>query len=431
MNNIGTVNNANITNVQITCRLHGGGSITTANPNVNQNQNPLPPPPVEYATAPGDIELTPACSGKSCEKGENPVGGTTNVVIPDPGDIDRTGVVTGWVGSDKSEADMIKFIVTDAGNATSIITIDGSPYTSGDDYTITSTNPLTIVVTTSESGKTDAVRTFVVSVLPPIVDAEIDGVTIPVAGGTPVTSLSDNGQYSTTISWNPNNNPFLINTIYTATITITPDANYTLIGVPVNYFTVAGATSVNNAANSGTITAVFPNTPYGLRSTAPDGGYVFYVDSTSGKTYEAGFSDTQNNPAWSPNRTTYIGTNTAIGTGQANSAAIIAQAIELGNNSDGVAAQACADYNGGDETDWFLPSKDELNKMYVNLVSGTDQNNAIYTPVGNFSVYDYWSSSESSSTQAWVEAFGYGAPGYQYFLSKNVGGNHVRCVRSF
>ncbi len=48
--------------------------------------------------------------------------------------------------------------------------------------------------------------------------------------------------------------------MYTATITLTAKAGYTLTGVTVNFFTAVGASSVTNAADSGVITAVFPAT---------------------------------------------------------------------------------------------------------------------------------------------------------------------------
>jgi hypothetical protein len=53
---------------------------------------------------------------------------------------------------------------------------------------------------------------------------------------------------------------FAANTPYTATITLTTKAGYTLQGVGANSFTVAGATTVTNAADSGVVTAVFPAT---------------------------------------------------------------------------------------------------------------------------------------------------------------------------
>lgn len=90
-----------------------------------------------------------------------PVGGVTNVTIPAAGATDETGTVTGWV---YGSADTIKFTVTDAGAATSTISINGVAYTSGDNYTITVASDLTIVVTTTETGKITGVRTFTVRV---------------------------------------------------------------------------------------------------------------------------------------------------------------------------------------------------------------------------------------------------------------------------
>jgi len=91
----------------------------------------------------------------------NPVGGVTNVAIPASGGTDTTGAVTGWV---TSTADTIKFTVTDSGDAVSTIKINNEDYTSGGDYTISSASTLTIVVTTTETGKKNAVRTFEVTV---------------------------------------------------------------------------------------------------------------------------------------------------------------------------------------------------------------------------------------------------------------------------
>jgi len=105
------------------------------------------------ATAPSDIVLAKGSA--------NPVGGVTNVAIPAAGATDTTGAVTDWVTGTN---DKIKFTVSDASGASSTITINGYPYTSGSDYTIAAANPLTIVVTTKQAGKTDAVRTFIVTV---------------------------------------------------------------------------------------------------------------------------------------------------------------------------------------------------------------------------------------------------------------------------
>jgi hypothetical protein len=72
----------------------------------------------------------------------------------------------------------------------------------------------------------------------------------------------------------------------------------------------------------------------------------------------------------------------------------------------------------GGYTDWFLPSKDELNLMYENLkVFG----------VGDFTDSYYWSSSEYSAIHAWGQSF-YG--GTQYADDKG-SMFWVRAVRAF
>ena len=93
-----------------------------------------------------------------------------------------------------------------------------------------------------------------------IVSPTIKGVTIPAQAQTPTGTLSDTTQYSATISWTGSPSVFLASTSYTAIITLTPKSNYTLTGIPANYFTIAGATTTN-AKDSGVITAVFPATP--------------------------------------------------------------------------------------------------------------------------------------------------------------------------
>jgi len=89
--------------------------------------------------------------------------------------------------------------------------------------------------------------------------ADIAGVTAPVTGATPVTAITANEQYSGTVSWSPAAASFAGSTAYTATITLTAKTGYTLQGVTENFFTVTGA-AATNSANSGVITAVFPQT---------------------------------------------------------------------------------------------------------------------------------------------------------------------------
>lgn len=95
-----------------------------------------------------------------------------------------------------------------------------------------------------------------------VTEPAIGGVTAPVVGETPVTAITEGKQFTGTVTWLPDlvDGKFGPQTVYTATITLTPKAGYKLDGVAANFFTVSGATSVSNEANSGVVTAVFPAT---------------------------------------------------------------------------------------------------------------------------------------------------------------------------
>jgi hypothetical protein len=89
----------------------------------------------------------------------------------------------------------------------------------------------------------------------------VEGVTVPdVDEEDPSTVVTETAQYTGTVSWSPDDDDFRYSTVYTATITLTPKTGYTLIGVPQDFFSVAGADTVTNNADSGVITAVFPET---------------------------------------------------------------------------------------------------------------------------------------------------------------------------
>lgn len=93
-----------------------------------------------------------------------------------------------------------------------------------------------------------------------VTEAAIEGVTAPVVGEKPVTAITEGKQFTGTVTWSPEVSTFAASTVYTATITLTPKVGYKLDGVAANFFTVAGAASVSNEANSGVVTAVFPAT---------------------------------------------------------------------------------------------------------------------------------------------------------------------------
>ncbi|TFH07918.1 MAG: LytR family transcriptional regulator, partial [Candidatus Atribacteria bacterium] len=90
--------------------------------------------------------------------------------------------------------------------------------------------------------------------------AAVPGVTAPVLGASPVAAITETAQYTGAVVWAPTDDPFLGAQVYTATITLTAKAGYTLPGVAEDFFTVAGVTTDTNPASSGVITAVFPAT---------------------------------------------------------------------------------------------------------------------------------------------------------------------------
>jgi formylglycine-generating enzyme required for sulfatase activity len=109
----------------------------------------------------------------------------------------------------------------------------------------------------------------------------IPGVVTPVRGASPVTTAIDSAQYTGTITWSPAVSQFAEKTVYTANIVLTAKAGWTLTGVAADSFSVAGY-KATNAANTGTVTMVFPATfaaPILTMVTVPAGS--FQRDSTS------------------------------------------------------------------------------------------------------------------------------------------------------
>jgi hypothetical protein len=124
--------------------------------------------------------------------------------------------------------------------------------------------------------------------------------------------------------------------------------------------------------------------------------------------------------------------------GAANTAAIIAALPE--DTSDNNAAWLCHNYQGGGNKDWYLLSKNELNKMYLfasanNLIgkgcSGS-RDGGVQCLVGGYDEQwnAYWSSTESSGNYcvAWSQGFWYGIQTNDYKIDDYFG---VRAVRAF
>jgi hypothetical protein len=147
------------------------------------------------------------------------------------------------------------------------------------------------------------------------------------------------------------------------------------------------------------------------------GGIIFWLDGNGGGLIAA--PSNQNFYAEWGCYGTLIGTGTAIGTGNQNTID-----IEAGCTTAGTAADICANLTIGVYNDWFLPSKDELNQMYLNIGQG----NALgLGNIGGFANNFYWSSTEYDTNAAGCQNFndGYQGNDFKDFI------DYVRAVRAF
>ncbi|ASF48197.1 Lcl C-terminal domain-containing protein [Methylovulum psychrotolerans] len=151
------------------------------------------------------------------------------------------------------------------------------------------------------------------------------------------------------------------------------------------------------------------------------GGIIFYVDNSGEHGLVAAATDQSTGIQWSNGTYLYTGANgVAVGTGAADTNSIIKS-----QGAGSYAATLAANLVLGGYSDWFLPSKDELNLMYQNIGAGAA---APLTNIGGFTSNYYWSSSEYGYRYAWVQEFGAGSPGGSM---KSYTTLYVRAVRAF
>ena len=125
--------------------------------------------------------------------------------------------------------------------------------------------------------------------------------------------------------------------------------------------------------------------------------------------------------------------SSAIGRGMANTEGFAGRLAGYPSNSTNFAAGVAWAYTNNSKTDWFLPSRYELNEL-CKYARNTGQASGSETicaggssPTSRgFSDGRYWSSSERAATNAWSLYFNYGI---EDFNLKNVT-NYVRPVRA-
>ena len=189
---------------------------------------------------------------------------------------------------------------------------------------------------------------------------------------------------------------------------------------PVTYT----VTAEDNSTKAYTVTvAVAEKTQtYILREVGPAGGWIFYDKgsySDGWRYLEAAPNDQSTGVRWSNGSKITTGADeTAIGTGKTNTTNI----VEV-QGAGTYAAILCKDLKIANEgilfSDWFLPSKDELNQMNIHKAL-----------LGSFGNGYLWSSSEYTSGTAWCQSFS--TPGNDVQTGQNkIVGNFVRAIRAF
>ena len=159
------------------------------------------------------------------------------------------------------------------------------------------------------------------------------------------------------------------------------------------------------------------------------GGIIFQLDADKKHGLICSLINQHSGKEWSNLRFTAVGSGAqSSSNGKTNTAAII---IQPGHTYS--AAKLCddyanADYGTGLYTDWYLPSKDELNLMYskmsvLNTAIEADKVSATVILIAA----RYWSSTEDTSTNAYYHDFTVGMQlsGDKYFSY------YVRAIRSF
>ena len=231
-------------------------------------------------------------------------------------------------------------------------------------------------------------------------------------GGSPITS------YTATSS--PGGITGTLSQSGSGSITVTGLTNATTYT-----FTVTATNAIGTSLASAASNSVIP-----AEQQAGDfygGGVVFYIFQDGETGYVAGethgliaaVEDQSSGIRWfngSYDTTGAIGT--AVGTGSINTDIIIAA---QGATTTSYAAGLARAYAAGGYTDWFLPSKEELNKMYINKTT--------LEGVSGFTAFsgDYWSSTESDNSKAWGQNFSNGS---RNTIFKNLT-YVVRAVRAF
>jgi len=177
------------------------------------------------------------------------------------------------------------------------------------------------------------------------------------------------------------------------------------------------------AANAGTATGGGNFTHY--IGEEYGGGVIFHLWKDNAGVEHGlivALTDQSTSQAWSNVTSAEIGTSAQSSwDGLSNSNSIVGQG---GHTSS--AAKLCLDLVSGGQSDWYLPSIQELNMLWNNYYTVSRALSQI-SGATQLSKSVYWSSSESSNIYAWTFYFSYGDSN----LYSKYNTNYVRAVRAF
>ena len=359
---------------------------------------PPSPPTIAATTAATSITSTTGISGGNITSdGGSPITarGVCWSTSADPTTSDSKTPTAGTTGTFTSNlsgltAGTLYYVRAYATNAI------GTVY--GTQISFTTLSPPTIAATTAATSITSTTA--------------ISGGNITSDGGSPITARG--------VVWSTTSSPTIALTTKTtdAGTTGTFTSNLTGLTGGTLYYVRAYATNAANTVYGDQIsfTTLTPPPTYTIGQRAL-GGIIAYITG-GGNTGTSGLVVTESNIStsaqWgcSGNGGISGADGSAIGTGNQNTIDIMA-----GCATAGIAARLCGDLVQGGYSDWYLPSKDELSKLYLNR-----------TAIGGFETNAYyWSSTEIGSSSAYAQPFSSTSPASKSKITSF----YVRAVRAF
>ena len=191
---------------------------------------------------------------------------------------------------------------------------------------------------------------------------------------------------------------------YAVIASVSADGNYEAASSSATAFRILNILSVGDDYQGGKIAYILVDGDPGYDATTPHGLIAATEDQGSGVRWYNG------------SYTTTGATGTIIGTGLSNTNTII---TSQGPTSTNYAAGLARAYTGGGFTDWYLPSINELGKLYLNRVL-----------IGGFistSNTNYWSSTEESAFFSFY--YDFSNVNSSYSVKNDI--YRVRAIRSF